>query len=118
MSRKDIFAGSRFWIKKKPRVLKKKQLSLENLRNKVSTAMVIKLSRSTTLICPVFDASAKLANYLSLNQCLACGSNLIEPLPDILLRLREREFGVIADIRKAFLQINIREEDRDFLRFL
>ncbi|GFV11461.1 DUF1758 domain-containing protein [Trichonephila clavipes] len=79
---------------------------------------VIKLSSSTTPIRPVFDASARLANYPSLNQCLACGPSLIELIPDILLRFREREFGVTADIRKAFLQINIRKEDRDFPRFL
>ncbi|GFY33686.1 DUF1758 domain-containing protein [Trichonephila clavipes] len=71
------------------------------------TLIVIKLSISTTPIRPVFEASAILANYPSLNQCLACGPNLIELIPDILLRFREREFGVIAGIRKAFLQINI-----------
>ncbi|GFV84453.1 uncharacterized protein TNCV_5007171 [Trichonephila clavipes] len=69
--------------------------------------MVIKLSGSTSPICLEFDASARLANYPSLNQCLACGPNLIELIPDIL-QFREREFGFIADIRKAFLQINIR----------
>ncbi|XP_055944433.1 uncharacterized protein LOC129975391 [Argiope bruennichi] len=79
---------------------------------------VIKLSSSTTPIRPVFDASARLANYPSLNQCLECGPNLIELIPNILLRFREGQLGVIADIRKAFLQISIRKEDRDFLRFL
>ncbi|GFY03939.1 DUF1758 domain-containing protein [Trichonephila clavipes] len=81
---------------------------------------LIKLSSSTTPIHPVFDASARLANYPSLNQCLACGPNLIELIPDIVLRFREREsnLSVITDIRKAFLHINIHKEDRDFLRFL
>ncbi|GFV84465.1 DUF1758 domain-containing protein [Trichonephila clavipes] len=78
---------------------------------------VIKLSGSTSPICLVFDASARLANYPSLNRSLACGPNLIELIPDIL-QFREREFGVIADIRKAFLQKNIRKEDRDFIRLL
>ncbi|GFY12091.1 uncharacterized protein TNCV_4975911 [Trichonephila clavipes] len=68
---------------------------------------VIKLSSSTTPIHLVFDTSARLANYPSLNLCLACGPSLIELIPDILPRFREREFGVIADIR-----INIRKEDR------
>ncbi|GFT56752.1 uncharacterized protein TNCV_1268661 [Trichonephila clavipes] len=79
-----------------------------------------KSNSSTTPFHPVFDASARLANYPSLNQCFACGPNLIEFILDILLRFREREreFGVIADIRKAFQKINIRKQDRDFLRFL
>ncbi|GFU46363.1 integrase catalytic domain-containing protein [Trichonephila clavipes] len=72
----------------------------------------------TTPIRPVFDASARLPNHPSLNQRLECGSNLIELLPDLLLRFREGEFGVIGDIRRAFCQISIREEDRDFLLFL
>ncbi|GBM20810.1 hypothetical protein AVEN_184719-1 [Araneus ventricosus] len=38
-------------------------------------------------------------------------------IPDILARFRE-EFGFTADIRKAFLQISISKEDRDYLRFL
>ncbi|XP_055936883.1 uncharacterized protein LOC129966480 [Argiope bruennichi] len=79
---------------------------------------VIKLSSSTTPIRQVLDASARLANYPSLNQCLEFGPNLIELIPNILLRFREGQLGVIADIRKAFLQISIRKEDRDFLRFL
>ncbi|XP_055928168.1 uncharacterized protein LOC129959374 [Argiope bruennichi] len=78
---------------------------------------VIKLSSSTTPIRPVFEASARLANYPSLNQCLGCGPNLIELIPNIL-RFREGQIGVIADTRKTFLQISIRKEDRDFLRFL
>ncbi|XP_055944799.1 uncharacterized protein LOC129975691 [Argiope bruennichi] len=78
----------------------------------------IKLSSSTTPIRPVFDVSARLANYPSLNQCLECGPNLNELIPNILLRFREGQLGVIANIRKAFLQISIRKEDRDFLRFL
>ena len=44
--------------------------------------------------------------------------NLIEIIPAILLRVRINQFGIIADIRKAFLQISLCEGDRDFLRFL
>ncbi|XP_035217864.1 uncharacterized protein LOC118191169 [Stegodyphus dumicola] len=79
---------------------------------------VLKASSCTTPIRPVFDASARLTNHPSLNQCLQCGPNLIELIPDVLLRFRERRYGIIADIRKAFLQISTRKEDRDFLRFL
>jgi hypothetical protein len=42
--------------------------------------------------------------------------NLTEIIP-VLLRFRLQQIGVIADIRKAFLQISLCPEDRDFLRF-
>ena len=54
---------------------------------------VTKESSSTTPIGPVFDASAKLAQQPSLNQCLQCGSNLIEFISDILLHFREKNIG-------------------------
>ncbi|UYV84468.1 hypothetical protein LAZ67_X002301 [Cordylochernes scorpioides] len=72
----------------------------------------------TTPLRPVFDASCKKKGLPSLNQCLAKGDNLIELIPDLLLRFRLGKYGIIADIRKAFLQIQVREEDCEFLRFL
>ncbi|GFT65427.1 DUF1758 domain-containing protein [Trichonephila clavipes] len=58
--------------------------------NNLPHRAVKKLSGSTSPICLVFDASARLANYPFLNQCLACGPNLIKLIPDIL-QFRERE---------------------------
>ncbi|UYV75610.1 hypothetical protein LAZ67_13000736, partial [Cordylochernes scorpioides] len=79
---------------------------------------VVKANSNTTKIRPVFDASCKDKGNLSLNDCLASGPNVIEQIPAILLKFRENAIGVIADIRKAFLQIEVKEEDRDYLRFL
>lgn len=79
---------------------------------------VIKESSLTTKIRPVFDASARERNKPSLNQCLEKGPNLIELIPSLLIRFRERRLGVVSDIRKAFLQISVNENDRNFLRFL
>ena len=73
---------------------------------------------STTEIRPIFYASAAEKGTPSLNNCLGKGPNLIELIPAALLRFREHEIAVLADIRKAFLQIEINEKDRDFLRFL
>jgi len=72
----------------------------------------------TTPVRPVFDASCKVGRNPSLNDCLEKGPNLIELIPAILLRFRERRLGVISDIRKAFQMIEIHEDDQDFLRFL
>ncbi|GBM70492.1 hypothetical protein AVEN_49570-1 [Araneus ventricosus] len=72
----------------------------------------------TTKIRPVFDTSAKQKNGSSLNSCLEKGPNLVELIPSILNRFRLGTFGVIADIKKAFLQISIDYKNRDYLRFL
>lgn len=79
---------------------------------------VFKPNSVTTPVRPVFDASCKVARNPSLNECLEKGPNLLELIPSILLRFREKKIGVTADIRKAFLMIEINEQERDFLRFL
>ncbi|UYV84524.1 hypothetical protein LAZ67_X002445, partial [Cordylochernes scorpioides] len=62
---------------------------------------------------PVFNASARKKDKLSLNDCLDKGPNLIEIIPRLLNKFRKYEVGVSSDIEKAFLQIGIKEEDRD-----
>ena len=65
----------------------------------------------------VFDGSAK--GGLSMNEHLENGPNFIPPLYDVLLvKFRCRAVGIIADVEKAFHQIEIRKSDRDQLRFL
>ena len=54
----------------------------------------------------------------SLNDCLHIGPSLNPYLFDILLRFRVHEVALTADIEKAFLNIKIHPEHRDFLRFL
>ncbi|GFS84350.1 uncharacterized protein TNCV_4605641 [Trichonephila clavipes] len=71
---------------------------------------VFKISE-TTKIRPVFDATAREGNNPSLNDCLLKGPNLI---PDILDRFRMHPIGLSADIEKAFLQISVTPEHRDF----
>lgn len=79
---------------------------------------VLKPESLTTSIRPVFDASCKIGRAPSLNDCLFKGPNLIEQIPTILLRFREEAIAVVADIRRAFLQIEVKNDDRQFLRFL
>lgn len=79
---------------------------------------VVKPSSLTTPVRPVFDASCKVGNHPSLNDCLHKGENYILLIPEVLLRFREKAIGFIADIRKAFQTIEVEEEDRDVMRFL
>ncbi|GBO46640.1 hypothetical protein AVEN_64587-1, partial [Araneus ventricosus] len=79
---------------------------------------VIKPSSNTTKVRPVFDASFKKPGFASLNECLSVGPSLIHKILPLLLRFRSGAIGVIADVKQAFLQIRLRTEDRDVLRFL
>lgn len=78
---------------------------------------VIKLG-STTPVRPVFDASAHEGNKPCLNECLEKGPNLLEKIPSCLARFRQKKIGISSDIEKAFLQISVHKEDRNFLGFL
>mgnify|MGYP000051854145 CR=1 FL=1 len=79
---------------------------------------VVKETSASTKVRPVFNASAKDGNGLSLNDCLATGPKLIPSLIEILIRFRRWRIALAADIQKAFLQIGIRKEDQDVHRFL
>jgi hypothetical protein len=53
-----------------------------------------------------------------LNDCLADGPNLLELIHKDLLKLQEKRIRFISDIRKAFLQVSVNEQDRDCVRFV
>ena len=79
---------------------------------------VIKNERDTTKTRIVFDASSKIGNNPSLNDCLHSVPCLLPLIFDILLRFRIGDVALVADIKQAFLNIEIDEGDRGFLRFL
>jgi hypothetical protein len=78
---------------------------------------VIRDDKSSTKLRIVYDASAK-NNGPSLNECLYKGPSLNPLLYDILLRFRVFNYGLVADIEKAYLQIAVTPAERDYLRFL
>ena len=80
---------------------------------------VIRESAVTTKVRMVFDASAKpypLAN--NINDCMFTGPPLQPLLSDIMVRARMSTNRLLGDIEKAFLQIGVKEQDRDAFRFL
>ncbi|KAF2886826.1 hypothetical protein ILUMI_19347 [Ignelater luminosus] len=99
-------------------IIEKVTVEEENLWGHYLPHRHVLKENSTTRLRPVFDASAKSKNGVFLNQCLETDPNLIELIPSILLRFREKEIAVISDIEIAFLQISITPRDRNVLRFL
>ena len=77
---------------------------------------VVREDKNTTKIRVVYDASAK-GPGTSLNDCLHTGQSLNTLIFDILVRFRVYKVAMIADIEKAFLNIVITPEHRDYLRF-
>ena len=79
-------------------------------------AVVRESAETTTRI--VYDASARAYDSApSLNDCQEVGPPLQNQLWKVLLRGRFHAVALAGDIRKAFLQVRIREQDRDALRF-
>ena len=78
---------------------------------------MIRKSAETTKIRIVYDASAKPnKDSVSLNECLETGPPFQNLLWDILIRSRFRPILFCGDIEKDFLEIRIRESERDVLR--
>ena len=72
---------------------------------------------TTTPLRIVYDCSFKQGDQPSLNDCLQPGPPLLNDLTGILLRFRLHQYGITADIEKAFLHVNLDEADQDATRF-
>ena len=80
---------------------------------------VIREDKATTKVRVVFDGSANHgSSNLSLNDCLEKGPNLVPHLFDVVVKFRGYPVGIVADVEKAFHQIEINPDDRRMLRFL
>ena len=49
---------------------------------------------------------------------LLAGPDLLANLMGILARFREQKYALSADIEEMFLQVEVKPEDRQYLRFL
>ena len=79
---------------------------------------VVREDRDTTKVRIVFDASSKSGDNPALNDCLYTGPSMILKRPSILSRFRFGNVGIVADIKQAFLNVQVEESYRDLLRFL
>ena len=79
---------------------------------------VVREDAETTKIRIVYDASAKASPETPLlNDCLNTGPPTQNKLWNVLVRARAHPVAVHGDLKKAFLQVHIRKQDRDALRF-
>ena len=65
----------------------------------------------------VFDCAAKFTDKSLNNQCLQ-GPDLNNKLMDVLLKFRQYEYAVIADVECMYMQVKIPVKDRNVLRLL
>ena len=79
---------------------------------------VIRQAAGSTKIRIVFDASAKVNDPSpSLNDVTEVGPPLLNKPWDVLIRHKMCPVTLTGDLKQAILQIRIRKEDRDALRF-
>ena len=65
----------------------------------------------------VFDAAAE-NNGTSLNNNLLRGPDSTNCLIGVLIRFRQENTAIVADIKSMLHQVRVREEDQDSLQFL
>ena len=78
---------------------------------------IVRLGRETTKVRVVFDAAAKVDGE-SLNSYIHPGPKLQRCITDVLLKFREKPVALGCDVTEMYLQIQLKEEDKQFHRFL
>ncbi len=73
--------------------------------------------RKPSQICVVFDSSSQF-HSVSLNNVLLMGPDLSNSIVGVLLRFRHEPIAITADIEQMFHGFVVREDHRNFLRFL
>ena len=79
----------------------------------------VKKDSATTPVRIVYDCSCRLSpNHPSLNDCLVVGPPFLIDMVNLLLRFRTHKYALTTDIKKAFLHMQLAEEDHSYTQFL
>lgn len=79
----------------------------------------VRKDSTTTSLRIVYDCSCRESkDSPSLNNCLEVGPPFLTNMCSVILRFREHKFGILTDIEKAFLHVQLQPNDRDFTQFL
>ena len=79
---------------------------------------VVRATAESTKLRIVYGASARAFNSApSFNDCLYTGPPLQYKLWSVLVRGRFNPVAITGDLQKAFLQVRVKEIDRDAMRF-
>ncbi|KAH7719174.1 Pao retrotransposon peptidase family protein [Aphelenchoides avenae] len=74
--------------------------------------LVVRTPHKTTPLRIVYDASARLKGYQSLNDQMYRGPVILPELPGLIMALRTGEIVVQGDVEKAFLSLNTSSRSR------
>eukprot|EP00057_Strongylocentrotus_purpuratus_P004640 XP_003729152.1 PREDICTED: uncharacterized protein LOC100889568 [Strongylocentrotus purpuratus] len=83
----------------------------------ISHHAVVRAEKKSTPIRIVFNSSASFQGH-SLNEYWMKGPDLLNSLPGVLLRFREKYIAICADISKMYHRVLIPESDQHVHRFL
>jgi hypothetical protein len=78
----------------------------------------VKKESSTTPIRIVYNCSNKGLYGVSFNDCVETGAPLHNDKIHLLIQFRAHAIGIVADVEKAFHDIELHESDRDYLRWM
>lgn len=79
---------------------------------------VFKFTNNLIKLRIVFDVSARMKGFPSLNECLFRGPIVLQELCRLLLRFRLPNYIISADIEKAFLMLALYKSGQNATRFL
>ena len=100
------------------RIIEKADKPAQGVEFYIPHKPVVQENAEPTKMCIVYDASARAHQSApSLNNCLNAGPPLQNKLWNLLIGQRSYPVAVTRDLKNAFLQVPIKEQDRNALRF-